>query len=141
MIPIEQAHIDADTGDCFSACIASILELPLERVPTIHGDGAWDRWMAWFEAANASLLLLEKLPSPPGYAIRSILSYSYEARTHAVVALNGAVVWDPSPFRRALSDECYGLWTRHWIIVPLDPVKPIDRGRLLISASATDPPE
>jgi hypothetical protein len=131
MKPVEQRVVSPDAGDCFSACIASILELPLERVPTIHGDNSWDRWMDWFEAANASLVLLDSNPPPPGYAIRSILSYAFEARTHAVVSFNGVVVWDPSPHRRDLADECYGQWTRHWIIVPLDPTQPIDRERLL----------
>lgn len=131
MKPVEQQVVDQDVGDCFSACIASILELPLERVPVIHGDGAWDRWMDWFHAANLALILLDKSPPPPGYSIRSILSYNYEARTHAVVAFNGAVVHDPSPSRRKYSDDCYGLWTRHWIIVPIDIMKPIDRERLL----------
>lgn len=134
MKQVEQLVVDRDVGDCFSACIASILELPIESIPVYHSDesdSAWHRWMAWFESANLALILLDRSPPPPGYAIRSILSYTYESRTHAVVAFNGAVVWDPSPNRRDLSDECYSLWTRHWIIVPIDLMNPIKRERLL----------
>lgn len=140
MIPVAQRIVDPDRGDCFSACIASILELPLDSVPTIHGDDNWDRWLAWFRGANATLICLTHHGPVPGYAIRSIPSYRYEARQHAVVTFDGVVVWDPSPHRLDYDDVRYQEWARHWLIMPVDPMRPIDReglirsGRCLVTA-------
>ena len=52
MTPVVQTDRSADTGNCFAASIASVLDLPLDEVPNfagIYGDeweaGA-DRWLA-----------------------------------------------------------------------------------------------
>lgn len=37
MKPVFQKVVDAGKGDCWAACIASILELPLEEVPNFVG--------------------------------------------------------------------------------------------------------
>jgi hypothetical protein len=39
MRPVEQTCFDLKNGNCFAACIASILELPLEEVPNFCGEG------------------------------------------------------------------------------------------------------
>lgn len=36
MIPINQKNMTFDNGDCYSACIASILETYLEDIPNFH---------------------------------------------------------------------------------------------------------
>ena len=38
MKPVFQQLIDAGHGDCFSACLASLLEIPLEAVPKFRRD-------------------------------------------------------------------------------------------------------
>ena len=38
MRPVFQEIIDSGKGDCFSACLASLLELPLEQVPKFRRD-------------------------------------------------------------------------------------------------------
>jgi hypothetical protein len=134
MQPVDQRVIDPDKGDCFSACIASILELPLGAIPVYHSDetgSAWDRWVQWFRDANLTLICLTHHGPVPGYAIRSIPSYTYDARLHAVVTFDGVVVHDPSPNRLPPDDDRYTEWARHWVIVPIDPMKSIDRDRLV----------
>lgn len=133
MRPVEQRVVDPDKGDCFFACIASILELPLEDIPELRTDdksSQWEKWVDWFRAANLTLICLTHHGPVPGYAIRSIPSYNFEARLHAVVTYDGQVVWDPSPTRRNYDDDCYKQWARHWIIIPLDLMKPIQRDKL-----------
>lgn len=41
MKPVNQTQFKPPDGDCLSACIASILELPLNKVPNYI---AYDNW-------------------------------------------------------------------------------------------------
>lgn len=132
MIKVEQQVIDRDAGDCFVACVASILELPLSAVPSIHTEPAWDAHCRWLNSANLALVQITHHPGDiAGYAIRSIRSYTFEERSHAVVTHNGMVVWDPSPNRKDYDDDCYKTWTRHWVLVPIDITRPIETSKLL----------
>jgi hypothetical protein len=50
MIPVKQTVFTVPGGDCFAACVASILEVPLEEVPNFCAGGAdWlfeaNRWL------------------------------------------------------------------------------------------------
>lgn len=47
MKPVDQTTFGFPGGNCFSACIASILEIPLEDVPYFMGDTLDDD--QWFE--------------------------------------------------------------------------------------------
>jgi hypothetical protein len=52
MKPVFQTIFDSDGGNCLTACIASILELPIDEVPNFaqeHGDNcqnAVEKWLA-----------------------------------------------------------------------------------------------
>jgi len=39
MIPVDQTICNFKNGDCFSACVASILELPIIEIPNFMQDG------------------------------------------------------------------------------------------------------
>jgi hypothetical protein len=43
MKPVNQRVLNTVKGDCFAACLASLLEVPLENVPNIHDwpEGEW----------------------------------------------------------------------------------------------------
>lgn len=48
MKPVDQRKIDAGTGDCMTACLASLLDLPYEAVPLfreIEADGS-EQWFS-----------------------------------------------------------------------------------------------
>jgi hypothetical protein len=48
MKPVLQVNLGPPDGDCHRACIASILEQPLEDIPNfIEDDRWWDRLNAW----------------------------------------------------------------------------------------------
>jgi len=119
--PIDQRYFAPPEGDCWIACIASILERPIEQfdeVHRLHTEKARD----WYERgcpANgfewdpvlASLHRVGVHPTwmvepctvvPHGYAIASGQSPRGDW-LHAVVAHYGAQVHDPHPSRDGLA--------------------------------------
>ena len=42
MKPVKQRTVNSQYGDCFGACLASLLELPIEVIPNDHSE----YWMA-----------------------------------------------------------------------------------------------
>lgn len=118
---------DEEKGDCWRACVASILELPLED--------AWDGPAGsngWYSAFNQWLarygLGCVCVKATPDAGITRLLGYHIletksktpgDGGTHAVVVKNGEVVHDPNPENRdRLPDyECVAVH----IFVPLNP--------------------
>lgn len=111
MIPIDQREVDAEVGDCFKCCVASILELPYEAVP--HFVKA-DRWygVPWFHAFWDFLrpMGLDSHcfdggnwgPDDPEFAIVSGKSPRFNCY-HAVVYQRGrGLVYDPHPSRAGI---------------------------------------
>jgi len=49
MKPVDQRHINKDTGDCETCAIASILELPYEAVPLFVKDHV-EKGIHWYQA-------------------------------------------------------------------------------------------
>lgn len=50
MIPVYQDDFTFSTGNCFAACLATLLEVPLEAVPSFMAEEDWfgavNRWLA-----------------------------------------------------------------------------------------------
>jgi hypothetical protein len=46
--PVDQTTFGAPGGNCFSACVASLLEIPLSEVPYFMGDGPIEQEYDWF---------------------------------------------------------------------------------------------
>jgi hypothetical protein len=114
MKPVAQLVDNPETGDCFRACVASILELDPLTLPNIHDPEFKDRY--WLGVLNEKLapfnLALmytakEQCYWEIPYFIWSIRSPTYEGKTHAVVVnydekREGSawkIAWDPSPHR------------------------------------------
>ena len=84
-------------GNCFSACIASILGLSIEQVPefTEEAGGWFYRWQVWLKQYG---LHLEISSAPmPGLTIADVPSPTMEGQRHSVVAYNGEIIWNPLP--------------------------------------------
>lgn len=132
VIRVEQQLVDDTKGDCFAACLASILEVSLDQVPNPHGSEWWDtvqRWL-WNTRRLACVLVQARdgqgdigpaLSGWPGrgLAIVSVPSVLFEGKTHAVVydLAKHEVVWDPSP-KRDLRNGEYPPPRRFWMLVP-----------------------
>lgn len=109
MIPVyQQLTIEKDgTGDCFNACVASILELKLEETYDVlpNSPGVWWlNWKKWLKERGYTIELVSRLTVPEGYHIVSTYterlypkghSNEGERISHACVGLNGKIVHDP----------------------------------------------
>lgn len=93
-------------GDCFAACLASIMELPIEGFPNFldsrpHGEaGWWHRWQLWlYEHYRSELLFWENrdtMPDPEQLAWW-IASVTVGETPHSVVFYRDEFRWDPAP--------------------------------------------
>ncbi len=100
MIPVQQDRVGAD-GNCLSACLASILELPLQMVPDFAAetDGdeeflrAVNRWLGR-KGLNYRQVPLGPVP-PVGW--HTLEGVSPRGGQHAVVARDGVIRHDPHP--------------------------------------------
>jgi hypothetical protein len=110
-------------GNCFSACVASLLELPLSDVPQfMTGDDWWaETFLPWLAAHGwwAAWWLLTDRPAPPGLYIltgHSPRRPEDRSKLHSVVARGHDVVHDPHPSRDGVltADDVV-------VLVPLDP--------------------
>lgn len=123
-----------EQGNCFQACLASILEIPLEKafdcIPfdTLQ-DGlletepwylAFNEWLSQFGLASIYLSYSPVIPAVSsllGYHIAEVKSSVLKnGETHAVVIHNGDLIHDPNPNSKVNSDDLVGIY----FIVPLD---------------------
>ncbi len=113
MIPVMQSDITFKTGDCFSACIASILEVPLEKIPNFHfpkGSDFEDNVQEWCKTQSFALVSISNIEDDL-LADCWIIATGKSPRgdedwhRHAVVWRNGKVVHDPNPDRVGLEGE------------------------------------
>lgn len=110
MIPVYQKVAGSERGDCYSACVASLLELRLEQVPNFHDlmqheDAEWGYVVSkWLRAWGYWHIIVSWTPEfdedthaygtgPYILSGRSPRIDSY----HAVIAERGGIVHDPSP--------------------------------------------
>ena len=132
MKPVEQKVIKRDTGDCMAACLASILEMPLDDVPNFHGDGAknWkDQYNDWLKPRNLQMCITgtKNIDWPYGYYIVSVKSACFEGSLHAVVAERKdwndyvKIVWNPNPEDKRGCEIPYEEWVFADFLTVLDP--------------------
>jgi hypothetical protein len=127
MIPVYQTMTVANDGqgNCFNACIASILELPLREVANIlpRDERYWGPWQEWFTAKGLQLRECSAKNPPKGWAIASgdgfrVYPDGHEKAgkpiSHATVAFNGEVLHDPFPGGKGLAHVSY-----YWAIEPI----------------------
>ena len=111
MTPVDQTIINDATGNCFAACVASILELSIDEVPNFmetrnEVEGGW-YIAAWQWLQNRGYTLrhtqLGANQYPEGYWIASGVSPRFPDRHHAVVYLGAVMTHDPHPSRVGLA--------------------------------------
>lgn len=143
MIPITQTKFGdpegpaEDVGNCWAACIASTLEIPLEDVPdglrTETKEEAWDtyqRFLATFNLRAVSLDATEQTPewidhwiNSFGDTILQIIGDSPRGPwAHGVIYQKGRLLHDPHPDRTDVKKITY---VEFWVVI--DPSKPSGR--------------
>ncbi len=91
----------AERGDCWDACLASILELPIEAVPVPHSDDPAESWWDVSQMALAAYgyeaVRIDERWWPRGYWIAGVPSLNLGPTVRHVVVMEGnAVAHDPS---------------------------------------------
>lgn len=100
MIPVYQTltTLNDGRGNCFMACVASIMELPLRDVPAIASDlkgGDFFRALEdWLIPQGLFINRHECSCAAKGWSIRS---GTLHGTGHVVVAWNGDLAHDPYP--------------------------------------------
>jgi hypothetical protein len=110
MKPVDQTVVNDSTGNCFSACLASILELSIDDVPNFMEleKKTVESWfvLAWRWLRERGYRIevgdFENSDNPEGYWIASGKSYRYPDKHHAVVYLGNKMAHDPHPSRVGL---------------------------------------
>lgn len=112
MIPVYQTlTVNKDgVGNCFNACVASILELPIEKASSIlpGQPGSWlHRWKRWLADHGYRLVYADVDMPPLGYSIATVYTDrrypdNHPRRpgvliAHSCIALDGRIVHDPYP--------------------------------------------
>lgn len=127
MIPVEQTrfggpdHPAEERGNCFVACLASVLELPLSDLPDVAADDSgWNKIDDWLMARGLYMLYLRDMEGYlPGWTIGSVPSQTLPGYEHVVVCEGGIPAWNPNPHdTRSLKDldpEDY------YVLYPMDP--------------------
>lgn len=124
MTPIDQTIFstpeDKVKGNCLQAALASIFELPLEKVPHFAemGHTWYEQMWEWLKRFGLMPLCVQKSSG------RTVFGYSIgtgpgpRGFQHAVVCYNGDMVHDPHPSKAGLVE------IKEWIqFVLLDPSK------------------
>lgn len=109
MEPVYQTIIDKENGNCMAACIASLLELPLEAVPNFSEREDWFNYVDEFlEQFDLEWLQLKYSRSTElllrGYYILSGDSPNFDGVDHVVIGHNGEVVHDPNPDGKEMTE-------------------------------------
>lgn len=132
MKPTDQTIFGYPNGNCFAACVASLLEMPIEEMPNHHGkdnEGWWTCWREWGTERNISFINFQASDEyiPHGLTIASVKSPRGDF-LHSVVSWAGKAIHDPHPERTAMGLKII----EYTLMFPIDPSKPFNE---LIPAS------
>jgi hypothetical protein len=109
LIKVYQEVLDPEDGDCFSACVASVLEIRLDEVPLFQTP-THPGFMPWLAERGLTAMMFDAAQSdkpaaewlvPYGFSIAVGKSPS-GLHGHAVVAFDGEYFHDPSPKAKGL---------------------------------------
>jgi hypothetical protein len=120
MKPVDQTVFGAPLGNCLSACVASLLHLRIDEVPTFCDKPDWLCVLnAWLRERGlwAMCYVYETSLVPPGFWIMGGKSPRGDF-LHAVVMRGSEMVHDPHPSRDGVLSrvDCT-------ILVPIDPAR------------------
>lgn len=109
MKPVDQTLFGGKEGNCYAACLASLLELSIDDVPNFCAHpGNWLGRAEEWTRKNHGLTMLGFRPKGEGafYCIPAVYHImagkSPRGLDHAVVAFQGQMVHDPHPSRDGL---------------------------------------
>lgn len=126
-----------ERGNCFAACLATILEIPMEEVEHhVAYDDGWQALLDWLMECG---WYLHALDHPdwrswlPGFTIMGVDSAFLklpEGGGHVVVAYDGVPWWNPNEKDDRHAEELLRAYAGDlYILYPLDPANPVPIGK------------
>lgn len=104
MIKYRQQICDASYGDCFRACMATLLQLPPAVLPNDHSPAWWLTWRTFLTQFGMELTPDQPADGPIWSTapwIASVRSLNFDGGRHAILMHRGGIVYhDPSPRKR-----------------------------------------
>ena len=113
-------------GNCFQACVASILEIPLESSFNhgVFSDEEWfEYFVGWLKQYGLTCIFIECSEDNPlsSTPLRGIHIAEMQPENggvmHAVVIDGDKIIHDPMPYMTAKTYHCHGIY----FFVPLNP--------------------
>lgn len=102
----EQLIVDPKRGDCFRACLTSLLGIQNTEEFPDGGDKEWFlKWSKFLNGMGLSIQYTEKAFWRSGYWIASVKSLNFLDVTHAIIMDCQEVYFDPSTKEKYLSGE------------------------------------
>lgn len=100
MKKVYQTKFGCPNGNCLPACLASIFDLDLEKIPVWSGSNWWNEFTEWcvenLGLQPINIDVKNCFIQPKGYYIINGESKNGNY-WHSVVAKNGKVIHDPHP--------------------------------------------
>lgn len=87
-------------GDCFRACMATVLQIPIDTLPNWHDNQWFLKWDKWLHERGLGITVHSSYFGVDGLWIASVKSQNYEDITHAIVMNDEDVFHDPSPLKK-----------------------------------------
>lgn len=131
MTPIKQTIADARKGDCLRACVASLLDMPIEKVPNFVGmfpDDVPEGEFGWFEflfywlqfnnyrhRGHFGTERLDEYEGIDGYVLVSVKSTLPDSSHACIYSIKDkCIVHDPEPGEPAIRADAPMIGF-HWI--------------------------
>lgn len=115
VFPKEDDDSLVSTGNCVQAAVASILNVPLDQVPSFLGLKAFDFWESLEEFLLSRGYELRLIPlAMPVKGLYLASGITERGTHHMVVMEDGVLKHDPHPSRQGLRSIQH-----RWMLVPL----------------------
>lgn len=101
MKPVDQTQFGKPDGNCFAACIATILELTIDEVPNYKCSTWWQKYLGWFYENN---ICWDICPIKGGEEYYIASGMASRGLRHSVVYSGDTMVHDPHPSRDGLME-------------------------------------
>lgn len=138
MIPVKQTIFDSINGNCFGACLASLLEIPLDDVPNFGAPGEKEyttknlnEFLQQHGYFHVSVGIKSILNRPDAALIKHyrgyyiMIGHSHRGDwNHAIIYRGSKLVFDPMPdvgYKHGLKGTVFG--AKHYeatFLVPLE---------------------
>lgn len=117
MKPVLQTIFGRDNGNCFNACLASVLEIELSSIPYFMHDDNWiEKYNQWL-IENFGVYVLDVSTETPETTLKGyhlIVGYNEISDCyHSQVGFNGKVVHDPLGEIHNLKNTSYTIFVKH----------------------------